>query len=198
MGVEVDRPGLFRGEIVDYGMTKRESGAVCIRILARLDQYWCVPDGGEIEEWLDWPSGGMEANGDVYIIKKDGTLNQGVIKSLMAATGWGGSVVDINSHEWRPNPCQFVIKADEYQGKVRHRIEFLNEYDRTPGGQMSSLDETDAKALELKFGGQIRALKGNAGRNEAKPKGKPPAPPKADKVLTGLPKQGNDDVPFGD
>lgn len=187
----VDRPGVFRGQITDYGLSKYESGAIAVRVLARLDQYWGAAVDGAEPEWIDWPAGEMEADGNVFIIKKDKSINQNQVQSLMKATGWDGSIVSINSKAWQPEPCQFVINEEEYQGNVQRRISFVNEYDRVPGG-MSVLDDSEAKALEAQFGGQIRALKGNAARNTEKAKGKPPTPPKKPAAAA----TGSDDTPF--
>src|SRR5688572_17596675 len=107
----VDRPGIFRGCVTEYGLSKFESGAIAVRMLARLDQFWGLTEGMTEPEWIEWPAGEMEVDGNAFIIKKDKSVNQNQVQSLMKATGWDGSIVSINSKEWKPTPCQFVVEA---------------------------------------------------------------------------------------
>jgi hypothetical protein len=91
-------------------------------------------------------------------------------------------MASIADEKWEPCELQFSVEEDEYNGNMRYRISWLNVYDRVPGA-VGNVDAAKAKALDAKFGGQIRALAGNTARNDAstKPKGKPPAPPKGSK-----------------
>jgi len=175
MGTQVDREGTFRGEIIEYGSRKVDSGAIAVTIHARLDEIW---DG---EEWEDWRAYGVEAYGDLYVIKKDGSPNASQVQSLVENAGWDRTFASLSDKTWEPKPCQFVVKQDKDQAgnlKDRWRIAFLNDYDRVPG-QLASMSPDEARALDGRFSGQFRAIGGNAQRASSKPAGKPPAPQKA-------------------
>jgi len=170
MAQQVDREGVFRAEIKAYGLRAMESGSVCVTIQAALFHFW------EGDAWIPWSEYDMEATGDIWIIKTDGTLNDGAAKSLINNAGWDGSIESIVNETWQPTPCQVTIKANEYKGQRSLKIAFVNDFDRTPGG-LGNVDSDRAKAFQAKFGPSLRAMLGNAKRNTAPPAGKPKAPP---------------------
>jgi hypothetical protein len=170
MSMLCDREGTFRAEINDYGMKEQESGAIAVTIKVGLTEIW---NG---EAWEPWEEYGMEAYGDIYVVKKDGTLNKLGVQSLIQHAGWDGNFASVVDRMWQPVPCQVVIKANEYEGNTTYKIAFVNDYDRTPG-QLGTIAPDKAKTLQAKFGGELRALAGNAKRNGDAPKDKPPAPP---------------------
>lgn len=171
MGVPVDRPGTFRAQITEYGLKEMDSGSVAISLKATLSEMW---DG---DQWVEWLPYGMEAAGDIWVIKKDGKANEKAVESLIRYAGWDTSFSAITEGSWKPTACQVDIKEEEYQQKKSLRISFLGAYDRTPGA-MGNVDATKAADLDNRFGGTLRALSANAVRNKAPAAGsKPPAPP---------------------
>lgn len=172
MSTMIDREGIFRGIIGEYGLSERDSGAVALTLKAKLEEIW----NPESQTWEDWKSYDVEASGDLWIVKKDGQLNRGQIESLCRHAGWDGNMTALVNGEWTPHRCQFSIKRDEYEGKIRFRISFINDHDRTPG-QLGNIDEAKAKALQSRFGGDLRAIAGNIKRNGPAPMSAPSIPP---------------------
>lgn len=193
MSQECDREGVFQAEITDYGLKDQESGAVAIPIRALLTGIW----NQEAQAFEPWAEYEMYASGDMYVVKKDGSLNQGQVQSLTRNAGWDGTFTSIVDHTWQPTPVSVVVKADEYKGVTRYRIAFINAYDAVPG-QFGSIDPEKAKALQARFGGELRALTGNSKRNTDKPNGKPPTPPArgANAALQEAGAKKGDDIPF--
>lgn len=171
----IDRAGDFRGEILQFGLQEYDSGAVAIDITARILDAW----DREAGEWEDWRQYDCQALGRLFVVKKNGSLNDGPIKSLVAFAGWDGNLESIVNGTWQPTPCAFTIEEDIYKTETRYRIGFVNDYNRTPGGQ-GNVDAEKAKAIQAKYGSQIRAIAGNVARTstDAKPTGKPKAPPR--------------------
>lgn len=166
-----DREGTFKAKITDYGTRETEGQAVAVTIQVTLLEMW---DGSE---WQEWEQYGMEAAGDLWVVKKDGTPNNNPAKSLIEHAGWDGSFASITNRTWQPTPCQVVIKRDDYKDQVRYRVEFVNAYDRTPG-QVSNVSPDKARELDGRFGSHFRALAGNTKRNGSAPApGKPATPP---------------------
>lgn len=173
MSNAVDREGQFRGTITEYGLKEMESGSVAVSIKAQLTEFYA----GEEEGWLDWTQYDVEAQGDVWVIKRDKSLNAKAAESLVKNAGWDGSFTSVKDGSWQPTPCQFTVKAEEYEGRTYYKIAFVNDFDRTPGG-MSNVDDARVKSLESQYGSQMRALFSNTKRNGAKPEAsKPRTPP---------------------
>lgn len=167
MSQPVDREGTFRGLITEYGLKEFDSGAVAVAIKARLDQIWTGDD------WQDWSEYGMEAEGNIWIVGKEGKPNDRGVESLIKCAGWDGNILAVSGETWKPTPSQFVIKAEQYQGRAFNKIAFVNEHDRTPGGSLSNMTDEKVKSLATRFGSQFKAIAGNVKRSAI-----PAAPPK--------------------
>jgi hypothetical protein len=202
MSTPVDRAGSFKATIEEYGLKEMESGSVAISLKAKLTDFW---DG---QQWHDWREYEQEAEGDVWVVKKDGTPNEKAIETLVKFAGWDGDFLSVIQGQWAPTPCQLTIKAEDYQNRTRLKIAFVNDLNRTPGGQMSNVDEAKAKELQSRFGASMRAIVGNAKRAGSIPapppktNGKTPLPPRAqetpDPGAAPLPARvgSGDDIPF--
>ena len=189
-----DREGTFQAQIESYGLREVDSGAISVTINARLLALW---DG---QQWEPWDNYDMVAEGDIWIVKKDGQPNQNGIESLVKFAGWDGDMISIPSMGWQPTPCQVVVKRDDYKDQTRYKIAFINDHDRRPGA-MSNVDATKAKDLQNRYGAQLRAIVGNARRNGPAPNAgapKPPPPPKEKPEHMTIPTAGpaEDPIPF--
>lgn len=169
----LEQVGTFRGRIVSCGLKEVESGAKAASLVVAVDEIWAQPDGSGDHQWCDWRQYDCEATGDIWIIKKDGTLSQKQCQSLMEHAGWDGSLSTIVAQSWEAKPIQFTVEEDEYKGVIRYKIGWINAYDSTPGGGNVSAEK--AKELDGKYGSQLRALAGNAARNAVPPTEPPPA-----------------------
>ncbi|QDU61266.1 hypothetical protein Pan216_21200 [Planctomycetes bacterium Pan216] len=167
MSQEIQQAGNFRGDIVSYWLKEAESEAVAIGIEVKILDVW--HEG----EWCDWSEHNLVARGDLWVIKKDGSINRQQVESLAKSTGFEGNLEAIINQEWDPHPVSIVVQEDSYKDQIRFRISWINNYDATPGG--GNISPEKAKQLQQKFGGEFRAIAGNQTRNEAKPKGRPKA-----------------------
>lgn len=169
-----DREGSFRAEITEFGIKQFDSGAVGVSIRARLTEWYSITEA----KWYPWNDYETEAEGTIFIVKKDNTVNQLGADSLIKYAGWDGNIESITNGTWQPTPCQVAIKREEYKQQAQMRIAFINDWHRTPGG-MSNVSPEDAKAMQVRFGAQFRALVGNAQRNNMPATGRPATPPPA-------------------
>lgn len=188
----IDREGNFRVQITDFGISEMESGSVAVNIKAKILEMY---EGNE--QWSDWTQfDPYEVEGAIWIVKTDGTLNENAVRSLMAHTGWDGNIESIVDGTWKPNLCQVQVKLDTYKDQSRFRIAFINDYSRTPGG-MSNVTPEKAKQLAMRFGGQLRALAGNAKRSSSPAPGRPAPPPQnRSKPQAEQPIGTNEEIPF--
>lgn len=204
MSNQLSQEGNFRGEITEYGLFEPESGAVGVNIRARILEAWDV----ETQQWVDWREYDIEAEGCIWLIKRDGTVSVKSSDSLMKYSGWNGDIQAITGGSWNPTPCAFTVGKDSYKDETRYRISFINDHDRKPGGTGNVTPERAAE-LALRYGSQFRALAGNATRNApqpAKPPLKKPAPAKktpptksiddANAAFNEAAEEGNDEIPL--
>lgn len=171
MSQEVDREGDFRGTVTSYGLREMETQAVCVSLVVAIEEHWTG------EGWEDWRQYEVFARGDVWLIKKDGSINTTGSESLAKSAGWDGQLTSIVNGSWEPPAIQVRVQRSVYKDRESFRIAFVNSYNSTPGGgATSNVDEDRLKALQAKYGSQFRAIAGNVKRNA--PTEKPAAPAK--------------------
>lgn len=195
--IPCDREGVFRASVVDYGVEEAESGAIAVVLQVKLLEWFGSLDGSP-PEWHRWEQYDMEAEGRLWIIKKDGTINQSQAEALMAHAGWDGSFASIANATWNPTKFAVTIGTDEHKGKIRYRINWINDYNRTPGA-VANITPDKAKALEAKYGSVLRALRGNIKRATTPANGSAPLSPPPPKAATKVaPPPGDDpnEIPF--
>lgn len=205
---EFQYEGTFRGQIVSYGLHEAESGAKAVNLRVTVEEAWWADDEG-VYAWRDWREYGFAVDGSIWVVKKDGSLNENSVRSLMENAGWEANFRQLSEQTWEPRPIQFTVEEDTYKDELRYRIGFINAYDATPGG--GNVSPETARQLDDVYGGALRALAGTMTRNAAKPAGAPtkgpgkPAPqtrrpakkakapekPQADEALPA-----GDEIPF--
>lgn len=175
MGEAVDRTGTFRAEVISYGMKKYDSGSVAVNLVFRLTQWWY--DGENESEWWDWTTYGQEVFGSFFVVKSNGDLNPKPIEQLIEHLGWDGNFDSIVNGTWEPTHCQVTVKEEIYKGETQFKARWISDYDTEPRSGLQTLSPEESKALNTKFGGQIRALAGDKIRSAKKPSGPPPSTP---------------------
>jgi hypothetical protein len=151
--------GNIRGDIVEYGIREADSGAVAVSVKIYAREFW----NDETKSWepLEPPTATI---GDIWVVKKDGTINTKQVEALCRYAGWDGNLSTISQNKWERTPCSAVVQREEYEDQVRWKISWLNAYDRAPGS-LTSLTPDRMAALANKYGSSLRAAAGNAKRN---------------------------------
>ena len=142
------KEGQFRAKIVSYSLKEAASGAVGIHVKCLLTAE-PGPSGG----WSDCDH--MEADGDIWIIKKDGDTNDRAVESLINHAGWDGNLETIANQGWTPKPCSVTTQRNEYNGEVTYKIGFINAYDSKP-----QMGKDRAAELQRKYGEKLHRLGG--------------------------------------
>ena len=169
-----NREGLFNAYPVDIGVdeTGPSNLATCI-ISFRLHEE-LQPSG----EWDDCSGENFEIAGYFYLEKKDGSLNTKTLDSLKSALGWDGrdpfwlQETDLSEH-----PVQLKLAFDEYNGKTRLKVQYLNPYGSTGGGAVTKAEGAVKTAIRNRLGSKFRAMAGPAQPAAAKPAAPPKLPP---------------------
>ena len=168
----IDREGIAQAVPREWWIRRVDSGAVAVSfdfdVMSMLDG----------DDWHDWTQyGEYTVFGDWWVIKKDGTVNQGAVEQLALAIGWDGNLTSVQG----PPPnylVQLTIKGEEYQGKRRYKAAWMNPGDHVPGPAGATAEEV--QAASNRFGSLLRAAATGAAR-AAKPV---PAPPREERQTT--------------
>lgn len=193
MSVYVDRAGVFRGVVTEYGVkkhTKEGSESYSLNVRVALHELYDSASG----EWIDWREYEMTADGYLNIVKKDGSLNESQVVPIMEHGGWDGLFSSLYDQAWKPTPCQFDIKWDDY-GDGMFKVNWFAAHDRGPVG-LGNCDEKMAKDLDTRLRSSLKAISGNIKRAKSKPEGKPPSPLAAKTAKPDVPAPPDDDIPF--
>ncbi|MEO0966015.1 MAG: hypothetical protein AAFY08_12975 [Planctomycetota bacterium] len=178
----IDRAGRFRGSVSDARIVKADSGAVALELDVLIEEMY------DADAWHNWREYGITARGALWIIKKDGSLNEMANETARDVLGWDGDPTDLSSSRF--NPVSIVVEADEYKGKVRHKVQWFNKYDET--GLSRGASTADIGGIQASHGSKLRAFYGAKGSSKPAA-GKPNMPPAPPVPAGGIPE---DDIPF--
>ncbi|HPD16243.1 MAG TPA: hypothetical protein PLE19_14915 [Planctomycetota bacterium] len=168
-----NREGRFRARVTDRGVNSTGPNKLCTVILrfALTEEY---RDG----EWHDITAEDLEVVAYFYVEKRDGTLNEFIIDALKEALGWPGIDPFWFEDEQDLPPVQLTLEWDEYEGKKRIRVRYLNPHDAEPSTGISHADANERRALSARLGCKLRAYSGGTAVPAPKPAGAPAPPPK--------------------
>jgi len=172
--MNANREGRFRAHVMDVGVNETGPNKLCTLILrfGLIDEY---ADG----DWRNIESEELDVVAYCYIEKRDGTLNDFQIDMLKDAFSWPG-LDPFWFEEQRELPqVQITLEWNEYQGKKRIRVQFINAYDSEPSAGITHADADQRRAMVARLGHKLRAHSGGRAAPAPKPKGAPKAPPKA-------------------
>jgi hypothetical protein len=82
----LESAGYYRVRCMKYGTFKAQSGSVAINMSFEVLEGYDEGEG----IWYDWRGEEIAVDGAFWIIKKDGTVNERQVESLVAHTGWNG------------------------------------------------------------------------------------------------------------
>lgn len=164
----IDRKGIFRGSPLEARITQGQDGSQSMGLEVVYGVAECL-DGND---WANWSTYQFIARGTLWIIKKDGSLNDKAAETARDVLGWDGDLENVSPERLRP--CQFTVKDEEYNGKTLHKIAWFNDYDFKPGPR--TLDAGAVSTLKITHGAKLRAFFG-ATKPASKPSGIPSAPP---------------------
>lgn len=164
----IDREGTFQATVVASDLATNKDN----RPYLVLD--YAIVNEKTFDGLADVSEEQMTARQFLYLLDKNGAVEERVESALMNAFGWDGhDVGQLLDTSWMPS-VELVIEYSEWQGKGSYRVKWLNAIDG--GGQKQTSEEDRKKilgALSMKF--RARHAK-PAPKPSQKPA--PPAPPK--------------------
>ena len=169
-----NREGLFHGYPASIGIDEIGNSklATCVINFTLFEELV----GGE---WVNCEDESLDITGWFFLEKKDGSVNTSAVDSLKAAFGWDGrDMFWLQDTDLTQQAVQVRLAFEEYQGKSRIKVKFLNPYGSAPTGGVTKADEGKRLALSARLGAKFRALAGGTPAPAPKPEGKPAAPAK--------------------
>ena len=187
-----NREGLFNAHPVDIGVdeTGPNKLATCVISFGLYEEL--QPSG----EWSDCSDEQLDITGYFYLEKKDGTLNTMALDSLKSALNWDGrdpfwlQDTDLSEH-----PVQLKLAFEEYDGKTRMKVQYLNAYGSTGSGTVTKAEGAAKTAIRNRLGSKLRAVAGPAQPPKAKPAAVPKLPPAKPKAPAPPPEAPAEPVP---
>jgi hypothetical protein len=150
----IDREGIFRAKVTDIGFRPPKEGVKTRMVAMKFVATEMLVD----TEWKDWSEYGAEVYGDVCLIKKDGTIHERGVETLRDALGWDGSAASIENGTFEPWACQIVVAYDEYDGKTRLKVQWINHFNSEGGSGMKKATPNDTKGFDAQHGAAMRAI----------------------------------------
>ena len=181
-----NREGLFNAYPVDIGVDETGPNKLTTCIINFKLYEELQPTG----EWSDCSHEGFEVTGYFYLEKKDGGLNTITLDAMKAALGWDGrDVFWLQETDLSQHAVQVKLAFEEYNGKTRLKVAYLNPYGSTGGGAVTKADEATRKSIANRMGPKLRAMAGPAQASMPKPVAPPKLPPAKPKAPTPPPPQ---------
>jgi hypothetical protein len=150
--------GRYRGSLAEWGVSESgDNKTLTFSCLLQLTQFQ------QGTEWVDVSQHGYEITGYFYLFKKNGSPNTMTIDSLKAALGWDGrSIAALNDGDWSTVGVQVLIGEEEYNGKTRTKVRYINPWDYVGGAGVEKADSQTIRSLDAMYGAKLRALSGPA------------------------------------
>jgi len=188
---ELQYTGTYHAQCVKWEFYRNESTrTLSLRLLFCVTEYY---DPAQ-HEWIAWDEEGNEVGGFFNLIKKDGQVNEVSVRQLQRGLGWDGNLQSFHDPSKTFSDCQVVVEEDEWEGKVRNRVRWINGYNDNPeaGG---NVEPAEVGEYQKRYGSQFRAIIGNEKRAASKPpsRTKPEAEPKAQ---TATDPETGEEIPF--
>lgn len=165
---EIEEEGTYRGYPFEWGIqTFEATQSVALKIRFCVHQRWHPKERCWSQEW---PIGWF-VDAQVWLVKKDGSLNNAAVTNLQKCGLWNGDWDQFSTPP--PNVFSLIdVQAETYEGKTRYRGAWVNPDAPEPAtrGSLAPADPELLKSLRSRFQGATRAIAGGS------PAGTPPVP----------------------
>jgi hypothetical protein len=179
MNMLPDREGVYHAYPTSIGIDEIGDHrlATCVIAFSLFEE---LVDG----EWRNCEDEELEITGWFFLEKKDGSVNTMTVDALKAAFGWDGrDPFWLQDTDLSRKAVQVKLGFEEYGGKNRIKVQFINPYGSAPSGGVTKGGDDVRRSVGARLGSKLRALAGGAPAPAPKPVGRPlpPAKPAAAK-----------------
>jgi len=164
----LEQEGIFKMKPLSWDIREAESGAVAVSMSFKVLEELV---DGKWESWATYEE--HMVYGDWWVVKKDGTINEGAVEQLATSLGWDGNLASVTGTP-PEKIVQVLVKPDTYEGVTRYKGSWMNPEDYT-GGAPGAADPATVKGLQTRFGSLLRAAAAGAKAGAPKPVAKAPS-----------------------
>lgn len=155
--------GYYRCSIIAWACELMDSGAVSVSLKLLILEGWDATH----KAWESWDGVasqdgtplGYTLDARSFIIKKDGSTNDSAFAQVKRAIKWNGDFLVFDADP--PAELRIVAQTEweEYEGKPRQRVAWINPGDFNPGdGFLRAANTEQLKDLNARFGAAMRAM----------------------------------------
>ena len=170
-----NRAGRFRAQVLDQGFS--ETGPN--KLVTFIPRFRLIEEAAD-DEWRDVSEEAMEITAYVYLERRDHAVNDVALKQLIEAFGWDGRDAFWLEDQRPLIDCQVTLDFEEYQGRRRLKVQWINAFDSEPTGIQHSTED-QRKQIRARLGSKLRSMAGGA------PAAKPAARPQTATPATAPP-----------
>lgn len=144
----INQVGTYRGVVVDKAVTVSTNGYPQLQVVLGATEIY----DDELKDWYDRSE--VEENEiTAYLVLFDGknrqTLNFNQVEKIF---DWNGALfAELEALDHSETRIQFRVVERTYQGKTNLQVEWIDEYDATPGRTVRKLDATELKDLDAAY-----------------------------------------------
>lgn len=189
----LEQVGIFQAMPIEGGIRTYDLKAVVAVEIKFLVIDWYSQEAGQFEKWIDpdtWVWGRF------FVVGKNGQPNEFACRSLKAAFDWDGRLESLHTMQaYRDRIVQITVEQEEFEGKVRYGVAFLNNIDRPAEGGAGNTGVEEVRSLDALHGSAFRALLGGADTpddSDGRCSGYGSAPAAEPAVLGSVPDEGYD------
>lgn len=178
MPTKIDQAGTYRGQIAEHGigMTKKGYPQFVCRITAA--EKW-VESKEELKHfelgepaWADWSDFDEEITGYLVLFNDTDEFSEDTAllnyHQLKTALGWDGDEFNsLAEGEHVGKKVLFRVEENEWDGKVRLQLNWLDDYEASPTNGLRTVDADTVKDLTSKL--KVQKSKKNKPASAAKP-----------------------------
>lgn len=172
----VDRTGTFRGVITDHAVSLTTNQFP--QLVAQLQGLEYFDDDEKV--WVDWSEQEEREITGYFVLFGGKDKETLTCKQIKKVTGWSGkSFTELNDMDMSEVKLQFRVVEHTYNENTSMQVEWIDEYDATPGRSVKKLEKKELAELDAKYKPVLTATSGGA--TPAKAPKKPRTAPKAPK-----------------
>jgi hypothetical protein len=174
----INRSGTFRGDVIDRGLSKSSGGHLQFEVQLQATEKWNL----DAEVWEPWDYDEVEATAYLNLITGKEKANSVNIRQIMRAFNWDGVTWATLQDENAPlaKQIQFRIESNEYDGKTRLQVAWVDAYDAAPGKKVQKLSAVDIRSIDSQYAAVLKSVGGGPKPKSARPSAPVSAPVSAD------------------
>lgn len=147
--------GIFKARLMSWNLTKGKEGGLSVGINCRF-QVLAKLEG---KSWADWENtyAPVEVFGTWWVIGKAGSPNKTSIDQIVGSLGWDGDIGAVAAGAMPDTrTCQIKVVSESPDGqKVYYKATWMNP--ESFSGALKGLPPDEAKGIQARFGGMLKA-----------------------------------------